>query len=188
MLAESELLFRPNVRIYGPIDDKAVVDTLAQIKTVLDGDQQLIVELNTRGGDADTARRIALEIKLFREQSGRDAYCVGKTVVYSAGITIMAAVPKPFRFLTRDAVLLIHERRLEDSIALNGPIKACIQIVREQLAMLETAEKLEMQGFAEFTEGSKLSTEDLYKRATENCYLFAQEAVDLGLIAGILGK
>jgi ATP-dependent protease ClpP protease subunit len=186
MLANSELLFRPNVLIYGPIDDKAVLDALDQINALLDGEQDLVVELNTRGGDADAARRIALEIKLFRERSGRNAYCLGKTVVYSAGVTILAAVSKRFRFLTRDAVLLIHERRLEDTISLNGPIKACIQIVREQLSMLETAEKLEMQGFADFAEGSKLSKEELYRRATENCYLFAEEAVELGLVAGIL--
>ncbi|WP_280812031.1 hypothetical protein [Mesorhizobium sp. L48C026A00] len=43
------------------------------------------MEINTNGGDADAARRIALEIRLFRQHSGRNAYCVGKTKVYSAG-------------------------------------------------------------------------------------------------------
>jgi hypothetical protein len=72
---------------------------------------------------------------------------VGKTVVYSAGIPIFAAFPKSCRFLTEGAVLLVHERRLEKSLDLKGPLKSCIQIVTEQLHMLKTAERQEMEGF-----------------------------------------
>jgi hypothetical protein len=35
------------------------------------------MEINTDGGDADAARRIALAIKFFRSHSGHQAYCVG---------------------------------------------------------------------------------------------------------------
>lgn len=117
--------------------------------------QDIIMELNTDGGDADAARRIALEVRLFRRHSGRHVYCVGKTKVYSAaGVTVFAAFPKASRFLTDDAVLLVHERRMQTSIDLNGPLKSCIQIVRERLALLETAEHLEMGGFEELVHGS----------------------------------
>jgi sensor domain CHASE-containing protein len=83
-------------------------------------------------------------------------------------------------------VLLIHERRLQKSLDLNGPIKGNIQIVREMLAQLETAGRIEREGFAEFAEGSKISAEEMYRRATENCYLTAREALDLELIAGLI--
>jgi hypothetical protein len=39
------------------------------------------MELDTGGGDADIARRIAMEVRLFPRHGGRDAYCVGKTNV-----------------------------------------------------------------------------------------------------------
>jgi hypothetical protein len=54
----------------------------------------VVLELTTEGGDADGARRMALEIRLCREWHNRDTYFVGKTVVMSAGITIMAAFPR----------------------------------------------------------------------------------------------
>ena len=52
--------------------------------------------------------------------------------------------------------------------------------------MLETAERLEMQGFRELVEGSSLSAEELYNRAKENCYIHADEAFKDGLIAAVM--
>jgi ATP-dependent Clp protease protease subunit len=54
------------------------------------------------------------------------------------------------------------------------------------VAELESAERLEREGFADFVQGSKISVEELYERATKNCYLTAQEALDLALIAALL--
>ncbi|RWP18799.1 MAG: peptidase S14 [Mesorhizobium sp.] len=181
-----QLLFEPNIAVNGLIDDGTVVFFLGHLEAVRQSGDDLIMELNTNGGDADAARRIALEIRLFRQHSGRNAYCVGKTKVYSAGVAIFAAFPKPFRFLTTDAVLLVHERRMQTSVELNGPMKSSIQIVREQLALLETAERLEMEGFKELVEGSSLSVDELYRRATTNCYIHAEEALDLGIVADLL--
>lgn len=180
------LLFRPNVSINGMIDDTTVAFFLGRLEQVRAGGEDMIMELNTGGGDADAARRIALEVRLFAQHSGRQAYCVGKTKVYSAGVTILAAFARNCRFLTEDAVLLIHERRLETTVTLNGPMKSCMQIIREQLALLETAVTLEMEGFAELARGSAISTEELYRRAVENCYINAKEAAEIGLIAEIL--
>ncbi|RWM87827.1 MAG: hypothetical protein EOR84_29045 [Mesorhizobium sp.] len=69
---------------------------------------------------------------------------------------------------------------MQTSVELNGPMKSSIQIVREQLALLETAERLEMEGFKELVEGSSLSVDELYRRATTNCYIHSEEALDLG--------
>jgi ATP-dependent protease ClpP protease subunit len=104
----------------------------------------------------------------------------------SAGITIMAAFPRENRYLTQDAVLLVHERRLQKTIELNGPVRANMQIAQQLVAELESAERLEREGFADFEQGSKISVEELYERATKNCYLTAQEALDLALIAALL--
>jgi ATP-dependent protease ClpP protease subunit len=123
---------------------------------------------------------------LLRKKLKREPFFLGKTVVMSAGVTIMGAFPNTHRHLTEDTVLLIHERRLQKTLELNGPIKANIQIVREMMAQLESAERIERIGFEEIAAGSRLSADDLYRRATENCYLTAREALDLGLIAGVI--
>ncbi|RUW46071.1 hypothetical protein EN784_31840 [bacterium M00.F.Ca.ET.141.01.1.1] len=184
--SQRQLLFEPNISINGLINEGTVPFFLGRLQDVRDSGQDMLMELNTNGGDADAARRIAHEIRLFRRHSGRNAYCVGKTNVYSAGVTVFAAFPKPCRFLTEDAVLLVHERRMETNITLNGPMKSCIQIIREQLALLETAEQLEKEGFTELVAGSTLSPDELYRRATKNCYIHAREALELGIVAGVL--
>jgi ATP-dependent protease ClpP protease subunit len=180
------LLFDPNVRIHGPINDQTVSNFLLDLKAVRDSGEDLYVEIDTPGGDADGGRRMALEIGLFLKHSGRNGLVVGKNTVYSAGVTVFAAFPKQSRFLCRQAVLLIHERRLEKQVALNGPITSCLQIIREQLALLETAEKLEGEGFAALVAGSHLSLEELRSRALTNCYIMSKEALELGLVADIV--
>jgi ATP-dependent protease ClpP protease subunit len=145
------------------------------------------MELNTLGGDADVARRIALEIRLFRKSSEHSAYCVGKTNVYSAGATIFAAFPIQNRFLTKDAVLLIHERSMQQTVELSGPTRSNIQIVQGLLEMLKAAERLERQGFEELIEGSDVSIQALCERAMQNWYLGADEALRLGIVSRVLG-
>jgi ATP-dependent protease ClpP protease subunit len=176
----------PNVQLYGSIGPETLGDFLKQLSEAKQAEGPIVVELTTEGGDPDIARRIALEIRLCRKWHSRETHFVGKTIVYSAGISILAAFPRESRYLTEDATLLIHERRIDKSVELKGPMKSNIQILREQLSVMETAKRIEEQGFEEFAKGSKLSVEELAKRAQENYYLTAKEALDLELIAGIV--
>jgi len=112
--------------------------------------------------------------------------CVGKSNVYSAGVTLLAAFSRENRFLTEDAISLVHERRLEATLQLSGPIRSYLQIVREQLSLVETAEQLELPGFKELVEGSYLTVDELYESAIENCYMKAETAVGHGFIASVL--
>ncbi|RUX33442.1 MULTISPECIES: hypothetical protein [unclassified Mesorhizobium] len=180
-----KLLFDPNARIHGLIDDRAVLNFIDDLKEVRRGEDDLYVEIDTPGGDADGARRMALEAKLFLKHSGRAGYVIGKNTVYSAGVTVLAAFPKAHRYLCPQAVLLIHERRLEKDLVLNGPIRSCLQIVREQLALLETAEQLENEGFADLVRGSRMSLDELRNHAMNSCYLLAEKALELEIVEGI---
>jgi ATP-dependent Clp protease protease subunit len=180
------ILLNPNILINGSIDEKMLARFFEQLASVKESNQNLILELNTLGGDADAARRIALEVRLFSAHSGKHAFCVGKSYVYSAGVTIFAAFESSKRFLTEDAVLLVHERRQTKSLEVSGAMTACIQIVREELATLELGLRLEKEGFEEFVKGSRLSFAELSERAKGNCYMTAEEALDHGLIAKVL--
>ncbi|RUX44360.1 peptidase S14 [Mesorhizobium sp. M4A.F.Ca.ET.050.02.1.1] len=175
-----------NVQVNGMINDQLFLAFMKQLGAVRANDEDLILELMTQGGDADTAKRMALEIRVFQRYSGKSAYVVGKTAVMSAGVTIFSAFECADRFLSPDTTLLIHERHIEKTITLQGPIKSCRQVIREELAALETAERVEREDFEHFVRGSGMSAEDLFERAKENCYLTAQEALDLRLIARII--
>lgn len=180
------LLFAPDMQINGPIDESTLAYVLDRLSFIHAGNQDLVLELNTIGGDADVARRIALELRLFAAHSGRSAFCVGKTYVYSAGVTILAAFRREYRFLTEDAVLLIHERHMEQDLALVGPVEANLQIIREKMSLLESARRLENEGFADLVEGSRLTVEQLLQCIRANCYMTAKAALDHGLVEKIL--
>ncbi len=186
MTNPNEFLFDPNIRIYGPIDGQAVRDFLDQLDRVRQDRRPITLELTTNGGDADAARRIALEIRICREHHGLATHFVGKTAVMSAGITIMAAFPRNCRYLTGDTLLLIHERRLNKTIEFDGPVRANLQIANEILAELKAAEAIERSGFAELAAGSALDADELYERAKTNLYLTAHEALEQRLIEAVL--
>jgi hypothetical protein len=54
-------------------------------------------------------------------------------------VTILAAFAPKNGFITSDAILLVHERRLDTTMQLSGAIRSYLQLVREQLSLLETA-------------------------------------------------
>ena len=183
----NRLLLEPNARIHGLIDNTTVSNFLQDLKRIRDGRDDLYLEIDTPGGDADGARRIALEVKLFLNNSDRAGYVMGKNTVYSAGVTILAAFPRSNRFLCPRAVLLIHERRLDKQVVLNGPIRGCLQIVREQLALLETAQNLEDEGFADLVRDSNLSLDELREHAVNSCYMMAEKAFENGIVEEVIG-
>lgn len=179
-------LLRPNIRLSGDLGDGMLSSFADQLDQVLGGDDPVVLELFTLGGDADVARRIALEIKLCRERQGRDVYFVGKTTVYSGGVTIMSAFPRDYRFLSRDCVLLIHERKLDQEVHFFGPLRANVLIAKDMLAQIEIGIALERDGFRELAEGSRLSTEEICQHASDGWYVTASQALDHGLVAGLL--
>ncbi|WP_156381242.1 hypothetical protein [Aminobacter sp. DSM 101952] len=76
---------------------------MKQLRWIWDSDDGLILELMTQGGDADIARRIALEIRIFQAYAATAAYVIGKTAVMSAGVTVLSGFNCKNRFLTADA-------------------------------------------------------------------------------------
>jgi hypothetical protein len=182
---DTEALFKPHIRLYGPVDDVMFHDFQKQMDAAPEG-KDLVIELMTFGGDADVGRRIALDIRKAEKQLGRNMHFFGKTVVYSAGVTIMASFPRANRYLADDTVLLIHDRQIDRNVDLRGPISACIAIVRATLSQLEIGQQLEKQGFDELIAGSDISRDEIYGLASTNWYLTADEALKRKLVARVL--
>lgn len=176
----------PHVRLFGHVDGGMLGEFFRQQQQA-PRDEPVVFELSTLGGDPDIGRRLAQEIRLWREHAGVDVYFLGKTFVYSAGVTVMSAFPVNRRFLTEDTVLLIHERKITKTIELNGALRACKALVDDVLAQLESGQRVEERDFARLVQGSHLSAADLRERVlSRDWYVAAAEALRHGLVAGLI--
>ncbi len=179
-------LLDPQICLFGSVCDSMFWSFKKQLEEALKFPGELCLELSTTGGDAETGRRIAEEIRICREYRGRDILFFGKTFIYSAGITIMAAFEKEQRYLSRDAHLLIHSRRIEKNLNFSGPLSSNIAVAEEMLASLKSGMNLEHAGFESLARGCTLSVEEIERRAGKNWYLTAEEACKIGLVKKLL--
>jgi hypothetical protein len=181
-----ELLHAPQIRLLGEVAEDMLNTLLGGLADAEGGSGPLAVEVTTLGGDAEIARRMVLELDLARERlKGRRLVFIGKTVVYSAGVTIMSAFPREDRFLSKDAVLLVHTRQLEKTVDLSGPIRASLPLVDAICEQLKLGVKLEEEGFERLIAGSDIGMDELLEKALHNWYLTTDEAQERGLVAGI---
>lgn len=177
---------RPDIRIFGDITEDKLGSFLEQLDKILDKDGPIVFELTTAGGDADLGRRIAHEVKCCHRNLDKELYFFGKTTVYSIGAVIMSAFPVQYRFLEKDAVIMLHERRITKEVKFDGPMSANLQMAKELVSQFETAKDIEMQDYKDFIEGSKVNMDDILDHIKSNWYIHADEALDLGLISGVV--
>jgi ATP-dependent protease ClpP protease subunit len=180
-------ILEAQVSLMGEVTEDMACSLCDQLAEVKDGEGPIAVEITTLGGDAEMARRMVLEVDLARERlKPRRLVFLGKTVVYSAGVTLMAAFPREDRFLTSDAMLLIHCRQLEKTIEIQGPMRASLPQLRSLCHQVETGMKFEEANFKRLIQGSEVEMDELLEKALYNWYVPAEEAVKLGLVAGIV--
>jgi ATP-dependent Clp protease, protease subunit len=179
-------LARPTIRLWGPVGHAMVASFFDQLLPVLEVEGSILVELYTDGGDAEIGRRLAEEVRLLSEHHGRDIWFLGKTLVASAGVTMMAAFPQEKRWLTRDTALLIHGRRMVKDLHLEGPLGSCRRVLEEMIADIDHGLRLEEQGFAELISGTGVDAQEIAARAYGGWYLTADEALSRNLVAGLI--
>jgi len=177
---------RPGIRLFGTVDNALLDSLLRQLDEAMARPGPLVLEMTTSGGNADTARRMALEMRLAQE-SGKACWFFGKTMVYSAGVTVMAAFPPARRVLSADTVLLLHERHTERELRLSGALRASLSLLKNVVAELEAGQALEREGFEALVRGSSLTVDELMARVmAADWYLPAAEAQRLGLVSRLL--
>lgn len=179
-------IMRPTVRLSGAIDEFMVQTFLRQALPVMDVEGAIVVELYTPGGDPEVARRLADEIRLLGEQKGREMWFIGKTLVASAGATVMAAFARERRWMTRDATLFLHGRRMWRDVRLDGPLGSCRRVLEEIIADIDHGLRVEDETFADLVDGSAVTLENVRQRAYGGWYLTARQALDAGLIGGLV--
>ncbi len=146
----------------------------------------IVITINTLGGDPEMARVMGDDVRLLREQDGREMIFLGKVAVYSAGTTFMSFFPVDCRFLTKTTRLMIHERQMQKKVVVDGPLRTCVAALKATLHEIEQSIVIEEEGFRAIAEGSNVDFETIRARALENWYIDSSEAIKLGLIHGVI--
>ena len=183
--APPKVLAAPQISLVGDIDKFSVERFLDQLRQAEKKGGDVALEVTTLGGDPEMARRIVLEIDAARARLPGRFLFLGKTVVYSAGASIMSAFPCGDRWLAADAMLMIHGRKLDKTVELSGPIRASIPMVKALLSQLEVGIEHEEEGFRRLIDGCEVDIAELREKALHNWYLTAEEALKRGFVAGI---
>ena len=181
-----QLARTPQVRLLGTVSEAMLNAFQDQLAAVEPGEGPIAIEITSMGGDADIGRRLALEVGLARERLNRRLVFVGKTAVYSAATTVMGGFPREDRYLTRDAVLLIHCRQLQRSLELSGPLGVSRVRLNQILGEIEIGVQLQQEGYAALVEGSRVSLDEITAEAEAGWYVRAEEALARGLVAGLI--
>ncbi|TPG10915.1 ClpP family protease [Sphingomonas oligophenolica] len=179
------LLATPHVRLHGAVDGMMYANFQQQLANA-PADGPLVVSITTLGGDPEMARAMADDIRLLRQYTGRECLFLGKVAVYSAGATFMSGFPTDKRFLTRHSRIMIHERQMQSTIQLNGPLNTLAPTLRAKLHEIEDSIRIQDEGFADLVRGSQVTLAQLKEKAPSNWYIEAEEARDLGLVLDII--
>lgn len=186
-IAPPTLTDAPQVRLSGSIDQDALSAFHSQLAAVEPGDGPIVFEVSTLGGDAEVGRRLALEAKIAAGRfAPRPLLFLGKTTVFSAGVTMMSGFPRDHRFLTEDAVLLIHCRQLQKTVEIQSSLRGAKLQVAQILSEIENGLRVEKEDFDALIDGTDVSMDELLGKAATNWYVPAREALDRGMIAGIV--
>lgn len=176
----------PTISLAGAVNDAMLSVWIESFGRACAGSTPLVLALSTTGGDAEIGRRIADDVRLFRDQTRRQALFLSKTMIYSAGATIMGGFLKADRWLTRDAMVMVHGRKLSKEIRYERTLRAERRGVEALLAEIEAGIALETLEFAKFIEGSDIAADEIRERTIGDWYIPADEALRRGLIAGVV--
>ncbi len=176
----------PAILLGGPVD----YDMYKTFRTQLDASDKtglIVTELSTLGGDPEVARMMGEDIRFHSENSPERRFVfLGKAAIYSAGTTFMSFFAIENRYLTRGARLMIHERKLDKQLHIAGPLTTCVATVTATLHEIEASIAIQNEGFENLIRGTKVTMEEVLRRAPSNWYIEANEAASLGLVAGVL--
>ena len=74
---------------------------------------------------------------------------------------------------------MIHERKLDKTLHINGPLTTCVATVKATFTV-ETSIAIQNEGFENLIRGSQVMMDDVLSRAPGNWYIEANEARSLG--------
>ena len=176
----------PRVLLVGTVDYAMYQSFRQQLETA-PRKGLVIIELSTLGGDPEVARMMGEDVRFHSEMEPQRRFVfLGKAAIYSAGATFMSFFAAANRYLTGGTRLMIHERKLDKTVRVNGPLTTCVSSIKAVLHELEHSIAIQNEGFANLIQGSRVTMDEVLQRAPDNWYIEAEEARTLGLIRGVL--
>jgi ATP-dependent protease ClpP protease subunit len=176
----------PAILLSGSVD----YDMYRDFRRQLDQASQqnlVVIELSTLGGDPEVARMMGEDIRFHSDITpDRRFVFLGKAVIYSAGTTFMSFFARWNRYLTPGTRLMIHERKLSKELKLNGPLTTCVANIKAALNEIECSIEMQNEGFANLIRDSRVTMDEVLRRAPSNWYIEAEEAQALGLIEAVI--
>ena len=176
----------PAVLLSGSVDYDMYRDFRRQLDQA--GDREIVVvELTTLGGDPEVARMMGEDIRFTSAMDPHRRFVfLGKAAIYSAGTTFMSFFARPNRYLTCGTRLMIHERKMNKELHVQGPLTTCIASVKATLNEILCSIEIQNEGFANLIQGSDVSLAEVLEKAPANWYLEADEAKRRGLIEAVI--
>ena len=176
----------PAVLLSGPVDYDMYRDFRRQFDQA--GDREIVVvELTTLGGDPEVARMMGEDIRFTSAMDPHRRFVfLGKAAIYSAGTTFMSFFARPNRYLTCGTRLMIHERKMNKQLHVQGPLTTCIASVKATLNEILCSIEIQNEGFANLVQGSDVSLAEVLEKAPANWYLEADEAKRRRLIEAVI--
>ena len=176
----------PAVSLSGTVDNNMYINFRNQFAAT-SGQNLVVIELSTLGGDPEVARMMGEDIRYASEtQPDRRFVFLGKAAIYSAGVTFMSFFARENRYIARGTRLMIHERKLSKKLVIDGPLTTCVAVVKATLNEIESSIAIQNEGFQNLVLGSSVTLDQILERAPYNWYLEAEEARQKGLIEGVL--
>jgi ATP-dependent protease ClpP protease subunit len=176
----------PAIRLSGTVDYEMYERFRAQLAEA-PREGLIVSEISTLGGDPEVARMMGEDVRYHSElDPARRFAFLGKAAIYSAGTTFMSFFAQQNRYLTRGTRLMIHERKLNKVLNIDGPLTSCVATVKATLHEIEASVAIQNEGFENLIRDSAVSMQQVLDRAPYNWYIEAGEAHQLGLIAGVL--
>ncbi len=183
---EAQDFVNPAILLSGPVD-YAMYAKFREALASVPKEGLVVLELSTLGGDPEVARMIGEDIRFHSDlKPDRRFAFLGKAAIYSAGTTLMSFFVRENRYLTRGARLMVHERKMSKELRIEGPLTTCIPALKATLHEIEESIKIQNEGFENLVRGSKVTLDEVIRRAPDNWYIEAAEAKNLGLIADVL--
>lgn len=147
----------------------------------------VVIALTTLGGDPEVARMMGEDVRFLSDLNPqRRVVFLGKAAVYSAGATFMSFFARENRFLSRGTRLMIHERQMDKTVQITGPLTCTLATAKALLHEIEHSIQIQNEGFENLIAGSSMTLDELLRRAPSNWYVEAQEAVSLRLIEAVI--
>jgi ATP-dependent protease ClpP protease subunit len=185
-LLDTKTFLDPAILLVGDVDNQLYAQFRDQLDNAPD-EGVIVLELTTSGGDPEVARAIGEDLRFHSEHNPRRRFVfLGKTQVYSAGVTLMSFFARENRYLTRGTRLMIHERQMHKKLAIDGPLTAAIDVVKASLHELEASVTIQNEGFANLIKGSQVTLAEVIDKARANWYVEAAQAQSLGLIEKVI--